>query len=68
MWALGAVLLLANWPFTLAVIRPVNNRLKAAAPGENVRSLVQRWGRLHAVRSVLGLAATAILAAAAAGA
>jgi hypothetical protein len=58
-WLLGAIAILAAWPWTLLVIMPVNRRLKAVdvAHGE-VRSLVDRWGRLHAVRSVLGLAAT----------
>jgi Domain of unknown function (DUF1772) len=58
-WLLGAAVILAAWPWTLLVIMPVNRRLKAAdlAQGE-IRSLVARWGRLHAVRSALGLAAT----------
>jgi len=53
----GSLLLFANWPFTLAVIMPVNKRLQAitpAAAGPDVRKLLQRWGGLHAVRSVLG--------------
>ena len=61
LWLLGALLLIANWPYTLLVILPTNNRLLAIEParaGEDVRRLVRRWGRLHAVRSVLGAAAT----------
>jgi hypothetical protein len=61
LWLLGAVLLIANWPYTLLVILPTNNRLLAIEParaGEDVRHLVRRWGWLHAVRSVLGAAAT----------
>ena len=61
LWLLGALLLIANWPYTLLVILPTNNRLLAIEParaGEDVRRLVRRWGWLHAVRSVLGAAAT----------
>ena len=32
MWAMGSVVLLANWPFTLLVILPTNNRLNAMTP------------------------------------
>ena len=58
-WLLGAIVILAAWPWTLLVIMPVNRRLKTADVGQGeIRSLVERWGRLHAVRSALGLAAT----------
>lgn len=56
-WLLGALVLVANWPFTLMVIMPVNKELKAT-PIENAnaatRVLLEKWGRLHGVRSVLG--------------
>ena len=58
-WLLGAIVILAAWPWTLLVIMPVNRRLKTADVGQGeIRSSVERWGRLHAVRSALGLAAT----------
>jgi hypothetical protein len=61
LWLAGAACALANWPYTLIVILPTNKRLEAIAPpsaDEHARALVAQWGRLHAVRSVLGLAAT----------
>ena len=62
-WVLGAVVLLANWPYTIYVIMPVNRRLMDTAPegvsGETRRTL-ERWGALHAGRSALGLVATLI--------
>lgn len=62
-WLAGAIVLVANWPYTLTVIMPVNHTLNAIAPeqaGANSRALIEKWGRLHAVRSVLGAVATAI--------
>ncbi|MGO4716785.1 DUF1772 domain-containing protein [Bradyrhizobium sp. 2TAF24] len=59
-WALGAVLMLANWPWTLFAMLPTNNRLKAipeTEAGAASRALIASWGRLHAVRTALGVAA-----------
>jgi hypothetical protein len=62
-WLFGAAVLLANWPFTLIVIMPVNNRLMAmdlADAGPESRALIKQWGKLHAVRSAFGAASTAL--------
>lgn len=56
-WLAGGAVLLANWPFTLLVIMPVNKRLMAIKPedaGAASRGLLVQWGHLHAVRSALG--------------
>ena len=60
MWLLGGVLIVAVIPFTLVVIRPTNAQLLDPALDRNsdlARQLLTRWGRLHAVRTVLSLAA-----------
>lgn len=57
-WAAGGLLMLANWPWTLVLIAPINAALNGtaaqAASAETV-ALVQRWGHLHGMRVVLGL-------------
>jgi uncharacterized membrane protein len=61
LWLLGAALLIANWPYTLLVIMPTNNKLLATDPARadgDTHRLIRRWGWLHAVRTALGAAAT----------
>lgn len=61
LWIVGAVLLLANWPYTLLVIMPTNKELMALDParaGTHSRHLIMKWAKLHGVRTVLGFAAT----------
>jgi hypothetical protein len=59
-WLLGSVVILANWPFTFLVIMPTNNALLALDRTGDPRSrgLIEKWGRLHAGRTALGVAAT----------
>ncbi|WP_346362049.1 DUF1772 domain-containing protein [Bosea sp. (in: a-proteobacteria)] len=65
-WLVGAALMIANLPFTLMVIAPVNDALLALGAeqaGAASRALIERWGSLHAVRaglSVLAIAAFAL--------
>ena len=52
-------------PYTLVVILPTNTRLldRALSPdAPEARQLLRRWTALHAVRTVLGLAAAAAMA------
>jgi uncharacterized membrane protein len=61
-WLVAALLIGAVVPFTFAVILPTNHALLAPdrEPGSaETRALLERWGRLHAVRTALSLAATA---------
>lgn len=65
MWLAGAVVLVANWPYTLLVILPVNNQLNAIESdraGPESRALIERWGRLHARRTMLGAIACVLFA------
>ncbi|NKB42680.1 MAG: DUF1772 domain-containing protein [Alphaproteobacteria bacterium] len=62
-WGLGAIVLVANWPFTLLAIMPINNQLTAMSLdsiGTEMRPLMDKWGNRHAVRTALGAASTLI--------
>ena len=53
----GALLIVANWPWTLIAIKPVNDALMAtglAKAGPKTRGLLVTWNKLHLVRTVLG--------------
>jgi hypothetical protein len=61
-WLPGAVLILANWPYTLLVVKPTNDQLNALAKnqaGPASRALVVTWARQHAIRTALGILAVA---------
>jgi len=62
---IGAMAMIAPWPWTLFVIKPTNDALLATDPegaGPSSRGLIVRWGALHAVRTALGaLASLALL-------
>jgi uncharacterized membrane protein len=60
-WLVGALLLIANWPYTFISIMPLNDVLKEIPvdqAGPASRRSLHRWCLLHAVRSVLGTAST----------
>lgn len=66
-WLIGALLIFAIVPSTLLVIMPTNKKLLDPALNRNSEAahrLLQRWGRLHAIRSTLGFMASVIFLAA----
>jgi hypothetical protein len=63
LWLIGAVVLIANWPYTLLGMMATNNRLMALdvdKAGPESRAMIRTWARLHAVRTALGVAAAII--------
>jgi hypothetical protein len=60
---LGALLMVANWPVTLLLIMPTNNKLMSIDParaGPESRAMIETWGSLHLIRTALGLAASLV--------
>jgi Domain of unknown function (DUF1772) len=70
LWLFAAMLILAVIPFTLVAIRPTNNRLldppRDRRSDETLR-LLKAWGRRHAVRGALSVAASILFLWAATG-
>lgn len=63
-WMIGGVLLIVNWPYTLIVILPLNNKLMTIAPesaGDETRAVLDHWSALHAGRTALGALAAVVL-------
>ena len=61
----GALLIVAVVPFTFFVIMPTNKRMLAADPADaspETRAMLVKWGGLHWVRNLLGLASAAAFA------
>ena len=63
-WLVAALCIFVVVPFTLIILEPRINK-PLLAPGRDLgsaetRELLVKWGRFHAVRSVLGLIATVI--------
>ena len=57
---IGGLIMLANWPWTLMMIAPVNSALNATLPdaaGGGSVAMIERWGQLHTVRTVFGACA-----------
>ena len=65
-WLFGGLALGLIVPFSLVVIMPTNRRLSSVlgTGSEETRELLDRWNRLHGVRSALGAVALIIFLAA----
>jgi Domain of unknown function (DUF1772) len=55
----GAMVMIANWPWTLIAMRRTNMSLmafgKTTSLESSARKLVLKWGRLHFLRTLFGL-------------
>ena len=63
-YAAGGLLMLANWPWTLLVIAPINNALlaiSATAAGPASRALIEQWGIVHGGRTAISCVAVGLL-------
>jgi hypothetical protein len=63
-WIVAAFVLTAVVPFTLFVVWPTNKRLENPTldlSSAEARNLLVRWGNLHAVRTVISLAALLLM-------
>ena len=66
LWLVGGLIFFAVVPITLIVIFPTNKQLHAAEldrSSPEATALLRRWGRLHAIRTILSLAAFGIFVA-----
>ncbi len=63
MWLTGAIVIGSVVPFTFIAIMPTNHQLlepNRNPASDETRELLEKWGRLHAVRSGLSLIASLI--------
>ena len=62
-WGAGGLLMLANWPWTLIIIAPLNAALlgtTADAAGAESRALIEQWGTAHSGRTAISFAAVGV--------
>ena len=60
-FAIGALIALASWPYSIYAMAPINNQIIALAPKDlgAARALVGQWGTLEYGQTVIALAASA---------
>lgn len=60
-WLIGAIIVIASWPYTFFAMVPMNNRILTISAGEPgvARELVRQWVLLEYGQTAIGLAACA---------
>jgi hypothetical protein len=61
-WLIGAIVVIASWPYTFFGMVPMNNRIltiSASEPGA-ARELVRVWGLLEFGETAIGVVACAV--------
>ncbi len=62
-WLLGALVIIASWPYTYFTIVPLNNRILALIDGEaahEARGVIKLWGLLELGQTGIGLLAVLV--------
>jgi Domain of unknown function (DUF1772) len=56
-WLIGAIIIIASWPYTFFAMVPMNNRILTitAADSGAARELVRTWGLLEYGQTAIGL-------------
>jgi hypothetical protein len=61
-WLIGAIIIIASWPYTFFAMVPMNNRILTitAADSGAARELVRTWGLLEYGQTAIGLVACGV--------
>lgn len=61
-WLIGAIIVIASWPYTFFAMVPMNNRILTitAADSGAARELVRTWGLLEYGQTAIGLVACGV--------
>jgi len=61
-WLIGAIIVIASWPYTFFAMVPMNNRILTITAAESgaARELVRTWGLLEYGQTAIGLVACGV--------
>ena len=61
-WLIGAIIVIASWPYTFFAMVPMNNRILTISAAESgaARELVRTWGLLEYGQTAIGLVACGV--------